>query len=458
MILANNQTKGHGVLPVDSHQAGEVPGSLPQRSPPPATGGTSLSSWKARRGSGSINVTDPNIPVTSDSSDQTKIAQWNCEGISKKKEALKIFLHKEKIDIACLQETHLNPNLRFSVRGYQCFRQDRPNRHKGGVLILVSNKIPAQEITIQTGEESEIIDITAQLHNKKVIIYNCYAPPDKQLGLHNIEVPETNCLVLGDFNGHSPSWGYNDLDTKGEEIEDWQIINNLQLVQNHNDEPTFYSRAWKSTSTPDQAMATTDISRHACRTVMPPLATSDHKPIIITIFGKVSHENNTLPRWNYKKANWEQFSKLTDCYTSGINCKTKHLDCSSNEMAKAILRAAKDSIPRGAHKEYIPNWSAKLERLHQDIIAARGKAENEPSVKNNILLKKASAKYVKATNTNACKSWQEKTSNLNLERDGQKLWKLVRSLNGEYDNRQSPLVIEKEGEMLGGKAAANALI
>ena len=90
-------------------------------------------------------------------------------------------------------------------------------------------------------------------------------------------------------------------------------------------------------------------------------------------------------------------------------------------MAKAILIAAKDSIPRGAHKESIPNWSAELERLHQDIIAARGKAENEPSAENNILLKKASATNVKATNTNACKSWQEKTSNLNLERDGQKL-------------------------------------
>ena len=386
MILANNQTKCHGVLPVHSHQAGEVLGSLPRRSPPPATGGTSLSSWKARRRSGSINVTGPNIPVISDSSDQIKIAQWNCEGISKKKEALKRFpKYREKIDIACPQETDLNRNLRFLIRGYQCFRLDRPNRHKGGVLILVSNKIPAQEITIQTGEESEIIGITAHLQNKKVIIYKCYAPPDKQLGLHNIEVPETNCLVLGDFNGHSPSWGYNDLETKGEEIEDWQIINNLQLLQNHNAQPTFYSRAWKSTSTPDLAMATTDISRHESRTVMPPLATSDHKPIIINIFGRVNHENKTLPRWNYQKANWEQFPKLTDCYTSGINCKTKHLDYSSNKMAKAILRAAKDSIPRGAHKEYIPNWSAELERLHQNIIAARGKAENEPSVENSII-------------------------------------------------------------------------
>ena len=89
-------------------------------------------------------------------------------------------------------------------------------KHKWGVLILVSNTIPAQEINIQTGEESEIIGITAELNNKKVIIYNCYTPPDKQLRLHNIEVPVTNCLVLCDFNGHSPSWGYNDLDTKGD--------------------------------------------------------------------------------------------------------------------------------------------------------------------------------------------------------------------------------------------------
>ena len=32
------------------------------------------------------------------------------------------------------------------------------------------------------------------------------------------------------------------------------------------------------------------------------------------------------------------------------------------------------------------------------------------------------------------------------------------TLNGEYDNRQSPLVMEKDGDNLTDKAAANALI
>ena len=62
------------------------------------------------------------------------ILQWNAEGIYNKKVALTGRLHAEDIDVACIQETHLNPNHRFIVRGYQTFRMDRESRHKGGVV------------------------------------------------------------------------------------------------------------------------------------------------------------------------------------------------------------------------------------------------------------------------------------------------------------------------------------
>ena len=45
-------------------------------------------------------------------------------------------------------------------------------------------------------------------------------------------------------------------------------------------------------------------------------------------------------------------------------------------------------------------------------------------------MKKASAKYKKAANTTERKSWHEKTTNLNFKRDGQKLKKFVKLLNG----------------------------
>ena len=64
---------------------------------------------------------------------QLKIMQWNAEGVIRKKTELERILKKENIDICCIQETHLQKDKRFRVRGYQCFRNDREGDQKKGV-------------------------------------------------------------------------------------------------------------------------------------------------------------------------------------------------------------------------------------------------------------------------------------------------------------------------------------
>ena len=54
-------------------------------------------------------------------------------------------------------------------------------------------------------------------------------------------------------------------------------------------------------------------------------------------------------------------------------------------------------------------------------------------------------------------SWNEKTSTLNLEKDGNKLWSLVKSLNSE-ENKQAPIAIEKDGKILSQPATRTALL
>ena len=49
------------------------------------------------------------------------------------------YTKKKKISISCIQETHLQSNKSFKVRDYQCFRSDRTDRSKEGVLTLVRN-------------------------------------------------------------------------------------------------------------------------------------------------------------------------------------------------------------------------------------------------------------------------------------------------------------------------------
>ena len=242
------------------------------------------------------------------------IQQWNVEGVFNKKFPFTERLHKEDVDVACIQETHLNTNHRFSIRGYQTFRLDREGRHKGGVLILVRN-IAASDFKVDTNQQADIHGVNITVGNSAISIFNLYCPPDKDLSLQNIIVPPQNCLAVGDFNSHSTSWGYGETDRRGDEVEDWQIESNMLLLNDPEDPPTFFSRSWISTSSPDLAFATEDLSRKTSGKFLSQLAGSDHRPVLLAINLQYRPSNpKTFPRWNYKKADWEMFSRLTNEY------------------------------------------------------------------------------------------------------------------------------------------------
>ena len=239
--------------------------------------------------------------------------------------------------MACIQETHLNTNHRFSIRGYQTFRLDREGRHKGGVLILVRNNIAASDFKVDTNQQAEIHGVKITVDNSAINIFNLYCPPDKDLSLQHIHVPSQNCLAVGDFNGHSTSWGYGETDRRGDEVEDWQIENNMLLLNDPEDPPTFFSRRWISTSTPDLAFATEDLSRKTNRKVLSQLAGSDHRPVLLAINLQYRPSNpKTFPRWNYKKADWEMFHLALQMSTNkmlehlGTKAKTKLLGIFNN--------------------------------------------------------------------------------------------------------------------------------
>ena len=105
------------------------------------------------------------------------ILQWNAEGVFNKKVPLTERLHEEDVDVACIQETHLNTNHRFSIRGYQTFRLDREGRHKGGVLILVRNNFAASDFKVDTNQQAEIHGVKITVDNSTINILNLYCPP-----------------------------------------------------------------------------------------------------------------------------------------------------------------------------------------------------------------------------------------------------------------------------------------
>ena len=88
---------------------------------------------------------------------------------------------------------------------------------------------------------------------------NLYSPNDKALSLNALPAVEDHYVVVGDFNSHSQSWGYDHIDKREVEVENWQDDHKLYLINKPEDQPTFYSRRWRTTSTPDIAFCTDDL-------------------------------------------------------------------------------------------------------------------------------------------------------------------------------------------------------
>ncbi|GFR69730.1 hypothetical protein ElyMa_002057100 [Elysia marginata] len=123
---------------------------------------------------------------------------------------------------------------------------------------------------------------------------------------------------------------------------------------------------------------------------------------------------STLPRWNYKKANWDHFTALTAKLAVTSTARSKNANRGTKAITEAIIKSAKKAIPvpRGARKNYRPRpyWTEKLEELENEIKVARKEVEEHPSIVNNVNLKRKTAKLRKETIRTQRQRWQKKNS------------------------------------------------
>ena len=120
-------------------------------------------------------------------------------------------------------------------------------------------------------------------------------PPDRPIALHLIQPTTENWIIMGDFNSHSPSWGYDDLDSKGKEVECWATNQQLIVTNKPKDPPTFYSRSGRTTSTPDLAFANDNVHKLCHRDVCSQQGGCDHRPVVI-------HVDQKTPVSTFKRA------------------------------------------------------------------------------------------------------------------------------------------------------------
>ncbi|WP_442985339.1 endonuclease/exonuclease/phosphatase family protein, partial [Salmonella sp. zj-h17] len=70
-----------------------------------------------------------------------KILQLNINGTQSKLSQFQQMLNKYNIDLACIQETKLNTNLKLNINGYTTIRKDRQSKNGGGIAFVIKDEL-----------------------------------------------------------------------------------------------------------------------------------------------------------------------------------------------------------------------------------------------------------------------------------------------------------------------------
>ena len=176
-------------------------------------------------------------------------------------------------------------------------------RSHGGVAFYIHESIPFQEIHLTT--QIQAIAITVPLKTK-ITICNIYNSRSHELSNEALlqlyqQLPHP-CLLIGDFNAYSRSWGCTTTDTRGRIME--RFINETDLVLMNSGAPTHPN---SSTDTSiDLSLSSPAISQDFEWNTLPSVLDSDHFPIILSTH---TREPEPEPNRLIKKANWYQYAQ-----------------------------------------------------------------------------------------------------------------------------------------------------
>ena len=183
------------------------------------------------------------------------------------------------------------------------------------------------------------------------------------------------------------------------------------------------------------------------------LGGSDHRPAYLTLEARTVHAS-TLPRWNYKKANWPLYRHRTSILTNSIQVNDRYKNIITKECNNYVLQAVKECIPKGARKDNKPYWNEDLNNKHNELTTARNLADVAPFIETITALKQTSAKFIKTKNEVRKSSWMKKTASIDMETDSNKLWRLIKQLIDE-ENRHVKITLLQDRMMVHGKPAVN---
>ena len=389
------------------------------------------------------------------------ILQINISGFTTKSVELMKVLSDEQIDVALVEETILPNELKangskggtLATTGYTSYQCKCAKCQ--GILTLIRNDINAEVQYKPAGDvDHQVINVWKG--KSKYLIHHLYCPPGSTSILPLNETIYRKCIIAGDFNAHSPHLGYNAWNNRGREVEKLCLSSNLILQQDMDSEPTLLHKRHNTTSRPDLTFVSADILERTTTRVLDDIG-SDHKPTLITISNIEKPITKRRTFWNFRKADWKQYTSTVDVGMSQIEINATSIDQTSSMIVSTIMNAAEKSIPRGSVKKFKPYWNQELETTVQERRKARKVIEKDPSAANKTNYNRLTAKVRYLTRTGKRRTWRDTCAKLDLNRQGHQAWKLLQNLEGSKRKENPKPFIDEGQKVTSGEKKATIL-
>ena len=253
-----------------------------------------------------------------------------------------------------------------------------------------------------------------------VTAINVYKPPTSRLHADSIPAFGPPCIYSGGFNCRSTTWGYSTTNPDGTTLEDWASASGVQLLYYPKKRDSFNSGRWNTTSNPVLAFVNLN-GPIPQRIILDLFPKSQHRPSIIIIPDSPIEPVQTKPvkRWNFRKANWDQFTNLVDSGTDSLPTPiSSNLDNAYSALCKLLIRSAKSTIPRGFRHCYIPTWVEECDAHYNEFLNA------EPG-------EEAATKALQLTNCLDKKRrerWEETVQGIDFTHSSRLAWKTLKRL------------------------------
>ena len=399
-------------------------------------------------------ATKNNLEAT-DERKSLRVLQWNAEGINPKMYELRERAKSDDLDVIMVQESQLNAKQETpAIPNYTPFRVDRKGKSKGGLISFVKNSLIYERVVDRCKDATETSTFSIKLNrNKWVKLTNVYCPPSTSLAFANqnlrlateIIPSDSNSIIAGDFNAHSFVWDHTNTaqDERGETVLDWMIDDGLTILNDGT--PTRVNKSTGEESTPDVTLAGEKWMGKTTWTVMKPIGSSDHLPILIEISTDVKHVAASFgAKWKSKDVDWDSFSNAIETGINEIDQDSDDIKTLVTDFNKVVIEAAEKHVGKVKPGKRPKGWMTPTVRAairKRNALRRNIKTQRREWIES---CKEARQEILRAKE----ESWKEFLDESVNSTDESQLWKVIKSLNGTPSTNSKNEVLKINGKKL----------